>query len=412
MAGEAPVEPPKTNSALPVAEADLSLEPFIFNGRVFNDFDPEDEEPMPWLEDEDFEQGSGVIAGNSKVFFTSAHVLYDRQDEWNSPPRWQGVNDVNPQGSRGYFRWSTYAGNTLKDINLGQNSADAFSKDVALVWSFVPFIEGAPATLDYNGYKRLKTKKQNTMLTGFPQMLDYTGEDSFGLHATEPGVNLFAEDAAKFLHATHISTGPSSLGGPMWVQNPGGDWNVAGIQVYSRPSEAGIYAFNPASKGLMKAAAPMLGDVRKSVNNVTKGFSTSVGHYVMSKPKKVPDGLHQWTMIPFKIQRFEPGTEVCTLLVDINITTNHRGDLMVGVMAPTGDISLIHDGGGGGEDDLTLQMDALFFFQSKDAMEKARDVPNGNWAIVVQDRLKGDPAVVTRAELEIGVMKEGVITFE
>jgi len=407
MAGEAPVEPPKTTSAIPVPEANLNLQPFIYNGVVTSrDSDPETDDFF-WLKDRDWAEGSGVVAGNSKVFFTSAHVLYDYKLEWVTPPNWSSMGTGPVQGSRGYFRWSAYADNVKEDLNFGQNGVKPFSKDIALAWSFAPFIEGTPAKLDYNGYGKLKSKKQKSMLTGYPRLLDYTGElATGGLYFTEPQINTFTEDINKFLNATLVSTGPSSCGGPMWIQDKNGAWSVAGIQVYTRPSEAGVYAFNSASKALMKAAAPLIGDAPKSVKNNTKGVGTSVGHYVMPKQKKIPDGLHKWTAIPFKVERFEEGYEINMINVDLNITTNHRGDLMAALLSPTGHMAIIHNGEGAGDDDLVLSTPAVLnMFNSREIMEEVAKMPNGTWSILVQDRLKGDQCVVTRAELEISVVK-------
>lgn len=382
--------PPKTNSAAPVDEANIGLNPFAFNGMVLSDYG----------------QGSGVVAANPKVFFTAAHVLFDAEgDGWSQPPQWAGGGNAEgplpPQivqtESRGYFRWSSYAGHALA---AGQNSSSAFATDVAPAWGLQPFFGGTPAELDFNGYKKLKKHTDLSMITGFPAILDYTGDPGDGkLHATAPEFTDFKEDASQYLYATHISTGPGNSGGPVWLQETSGDWNASGILVSGRPSEAGIYAFTPSIKSLLKAASPLVGDVRKSVKNASKGIGTSVGRYVMPKPKKIPDGLHKWTKIPVNVQRFEADTEVYEVYVDLTITTEHRGDLMVALLSPSGAISMLHDGEGAGADDPVLD-DWLVTFDDDEANQDVGG-PNGTWALLVQDRLTGDPCVVTRFELEI-----------
>jgi subtilisin-like proprotein convertase family protein/V8-like Glu-specific endopeptidase len=396
-AGVAPVEPPKTNSAAPLTDLDLSTNPYIFNGMVTTEAG----------------QGSGVVAENPKLFFTAAHVLYDPMEGWSEPPLWVGGGEhvalppeVLSGESRGYFRWSSYAGNVQ---SAGQNSTGAFATDLALAWGLEPFFGGTPAAIDFNGYKKLKKHNDLSMITGFPATLDYTEESGNGLlHATKPEFTIFQAEANRYLYATHISTGPGNSGGPVWLQEAGGTWDTAGILISGRPSEAGIYAFTPSIKSLLKAASPLVGDVRKSVKNATKGVSTSTGRYVMPKPKKIPDGLHRWTKIPVNVQRFEPDNEVFEVFVDLTITTNHRGDLMVGLMSPNGTMTMLHDGQGATEDDLVLDdFDASEAF-SGEVAEEGNGGPNGTWFLLVQDRLTSDQCVVTRFELEIRTNDLGV----
>ena len=64
------------------------------------------------------------------------------------------------------------------------------------------------------------------------------------------------------------------------------------------------------------------------------------------------------------------------------------------LVGPDGSFRMIHDGQGAGEDDL--------FFEKEDlSLAFANTEPNGTWQLLVQDRLTGDPAVVTSFELEV-----------
>ncbi|WP_367871938.1 proprotein convertase P-domain-containing protein [Luteolibacter sp. Populi] len=349
-------------------------------------------------------QGSGVVAEHPNLFFTAAHVVYDEEtSKWMAPPLWLGGGGreelslppevVRSMQSRGYFRWSAYAENVDRE---GQNSPKAFSRDIALAWGLQPFFLGEPAQLDFSGYKNLRKHKDQTMITGYPALLDYTGDPGDGyLHSTTPEFTTFKEASHKYLYATHISTGPGNSGGPVWIDEGDGEWAVAGLLVSGRPSEAGIYSMTTAMKSFLKSAAPAIGGPRKSMKNGPKAIGTSTMRMVLAKPKKIPDGVHRWTKIPFKISRFDEGAKALSITVDLGITTGHRGDLIVALLTPSGEMSILHDGEGAGEDDLVIEDQIVDMEGLDDA------TANGTWALLVQDRLTGDPTVVTRFELEV-----------
>ena len=380
-------EPPKTNSSQMVDSGLLNQEPYRHTGIVFSG------------NNASAYRGSGVVASDPKLFFTASHVLWDDEEEtWFLPPEWVGgySGDGQPgfgQRARGYFRWTGYS---VVVEESGINSRGAFSRDISLVWGLEDFVEGEPAAIDFKGVNNLK-KAKTSMITGYPALLDYTGESGgYFLHATEPDLTPFRPaltSGGNYLYATHISTGPGNSGGPVWGQNDAGQWKVSGLLVSGRPSEAGVYAMSSSVRPLLKAAAPAIADTRKSIKAVPT-VSTDTCRMVMNKPKKIPDGVHRWTKIPLKCIRFPEGSVVAAAYLDLNITTNHRGDLIVAVLGPDGTMAIVHDGQGAGEDNLEIEdLPIGGFFDEASAV--------GNWALLVQDRLTADPAVVTKLELEI-----------
>ena len=115
---------------------------------------------------------------------------------------------------------------------------------------------------------------------------------------------------------------------------------------------------------------------------------------MLKKPRKIPDGLHRWTKIPLKSIKFPTGSLVASVELDLTVTTGHRGDLIVVLVGPDGASSMVHDGQGAGEDDLLIEdLDLTAEFSGASAV--------GHWQVLVQDRLTGDPAVVTKIELEV-----------
>ena len=396
-------EPPKTNSSQQVDSGLLLEEPYRYTGLVLAEGS----------------RGSGFVASNPKLFFTAAHVLRyttseggeedeeeTTKDQWSLPPAWVGgsySSDSIPEfsaavPSRGYFRWGSY---TTHVAESGKNSRPAFNRDIALAWGLQDFIEGEPAEIDFKGRVNL-SKRFPSMITGYPATLDYTGESGgYYMHATGLDLTPFKafSPSGNYLYATHISTGPGNSGGPVWSKGPSGEWKAAGVLVSGRPSEAGIYAMTPSVKSLLKAAAPVIASPRKS-SKATKPVTTSTARMVMKKPKKIPDGVHRWTKIPLKSLKFPEDSVVVSAKLDLTITSGHRGDLIVRVVGPDGSYVTVHDGQGAGEDDLVFDdLDITPTFQEGEDS----DAPSayGNWQVLVQDRLTGDPSVVTRLELEI-----------
>lgn len=373
-------EAPKTNSSQPVGDGQLAQEPYYYNGLVFSGA----------------ARGSGFVAEHPNLFFTAAHVVFD-EIGWTPPPSWVGgySREGSPSmeseiPSRGYFRWTQYA-NLVAE--RGNNSRSTFARDVALAWGLQPFVEGIPASMDFKGVSHLQ-QSNISMITGYPAELDYTGDSGgYFLHSTAPDITPFKPAVGRYLYATHISTGPGNSGGPVWVQDELGNWKAAGVLVSGRPSETGVYAMSSDIKSFLAAADPVLSTPRRSMKFV-KGVSATSTLLAMPKPKKIPDGAKSWTRIPLSVLSFPDEATVSKVTLHLDIATAHRGDLIVALLGPGGVMSILHNGEGADEDNL--------LFEDYDASGPfAGGEPDGRWTLLVQDRLKGDPAVVNRFELEI-----------
>lgn len=376
LAGEAP----KTNSSQRVDAGQLASEPFYYKGIVFSGES----------------RGSGFVAEHEQLFFTAAHVVFG-DNGWNPPPTWVGgYSDEGAPGaeleipSRGYFRWTQYA-NIVAEA--GPDSPRAFSRDVALAWGLEPFVEGIPASLDFKGVSNLQ-RSNLSIITGYPAELDYTQESGgYFLHTTAPDITPFKLAIGPYLNATHISTGPGNSGGPVWVQDDLGNWKAGGVLVSGRPSETGVYAMSSDIKSFLQAANPVLSSPRRSMKFI-KGVGASSTLLAMPKSKNIPDGKKSWTRIPLSVLSFPDEAKVSKVTLHLDISTAHRGDLIVALLGPGGVFSMIHNGEGAGEDDLLYEdYDISGAF--------AGGEPDGRWTLLVQDRLKGDPTVVNRFELEI-----------
>ncbi|BCU75614.1 proprotein convertase P-domain-containing protein [Luteolibacter sp. LG18] len=369
----------------------IDTEPYRFNGVVLTDE----------------VRGSGFVAWNQRAFFTAAHVVSslggddtEATLDWGLPPDWVPMNNSDTADteatipSRGYYRFKSYE--ALAEAQKAVNGS-AFSRDVVLGFAFEDLIPGTPAVLNTNGYKDIRGNV-TTMITGYPAVNFYTGEDIPGyfLHQTGPGITPYAVDFGRAMRTSLVTTGSGNSGGPLWVQK-GASWVASGVLVGGLPSETIVYAFSPDVNALTKSVAPIVKPTPATPVSVGGVGATSF-FFPMTKAKKIPDGVARYTDFRFNVSRFEEGAAVTKVHLNLDISTPHQGDLLVVLQGPGGVATIVHKEEGGDEDDLVID--------DKDFSEAFSGIyANGPWTVRVQDRLKGDIATVNKIALEIGVDK-------
>ncbi len=392
---------PKTASPVKIDPLLIGEEPYRFNGVV------------------EVEQGrgSGFCAWNARTFFSAAHVVFNpgdtatpgNQGEWLAPPIWtptanaEALDKTKSIQSRGYYRWAAYG-----DFASTAGSEDeAFGQDAILAFAFKKLIPGKPAKLNLNGLEDLQTKKK-TLITGYPAVNAYLEDDitGFFLHQTGPVITPYRKLAGNALQTTLVTTGPGNSGGPIWTRKDAfTDWQAAGILVGALPSETVVYAFSKNTSPLLRAVTPVI--KRKIGEPISVGGVSSYSLYFpFHKDTAIPDGVNKWTAFPITVKGFNSYDTVKEIRLSLNIKTKHRGDLQVAIQAPNGVNSFVLKENGAGADDVVIK--------DLDLSETFTDVPpNGTWKLLVQDRLKGDKAVLKEIILEVAV-EEGVppvITF-
>ncbi len=374
-------EEPKTNSSSPIDPLLLNTSPYRQTGLVLTGQ----------------ARGSGFVASDRKLFFSAAQVVRE-EASWVASPEWySGVNDASTPSeddavqSRGYFRWDKYATMSTK---YGGDSKQALANDVILAWSVADFIAGEPAVIDFSGSKRL-VSGQPCMITGYPETIEYDEmEGEFYQHATALRSENFETEYENYKVASLISTGPGNTGGPVWTQDASLNWMASGVLVSGRPSEIGVYGMNNSVKSLLKAASPAILNPReKSV--FVGGLSGTSYFWQTTKPKNIPDGLHKFTIIPLKLSKYPVDAKVSSLILNLDISTAHVGDLVVWLQSPDGVVSVLHDSEGAGEDNL-IKVDKDLSSEFEGALA------NGKWQLKIQDRLKGDIAIFNSLKLEVG----------
>ena len=339
-------------------------------------------------------RGSGFCAGDRRILFTAAHMVFEGSD-WVAPPIWHpqtnGKELKQDQAiqTRGYLRWRSYA---ELATSTAPKTPSAFNKDVAVCFSFKPLISGKPARLDFRGRTTLMNGA-NCMITGYPAKNPYLDKDIKGyfMHRTKPQWLKFKAYSGNAVQTTLITTGPGNSGGPVWTGNKRAGWKASGVLVGGLPSETIVHALGSDTRKLYGSARRMLAYEGSATvgNNIG---ATSV-FYRNKQRTVIPDGVHKWTVKAVEVGPFADSI-VENVHLSLNIATPHRGDLQVFLTSPDGTSALIHNEEGANKKNLVINnMDLSATFTGLKA--------NGRWRIHIQDRLKGDRAVFNHMRLEL-----------
>ncbi|MES2440416.1 MAG: proprotein convertase P-domain-containing protein [Verrucomicrobiota bacterium] len=369
---------PKTASPVKIKPTQVGKEPYRFNGAVLTD---------------QF-RGSGFCAWDNHTFFSAAHVLFDTT--WLAPPRWYPaanaaqLDETTAIQSRGYYRWAEYSS------LVASSASDGFSQDVILGYSFEKLIKGKAAKINLNGYKDLR-KRAKTLITGYPADNLYIEEsiEGYFMHKTGPIVTPYVSYDDKALTTTLVTTGHGNSGGPIWTKNSRGGWSAAGVLVGGLPSESVVYAFSKDINSLTRAVTPVIQPIIDEPVSSDKVGASSV-FFPYYKEKQIPDGKHEWTVFKIGVDAFPEGAAVEQVALSLDIRTKHRGDLQVVLAGPGGFQALVHNEGGNVKNNL--------IFNSRDYSADFTGITaNGEWSLLVQDRLKGDISTLKSIVLEIAV---------
>jgi hypothetical protein len=293
--------------------------------------------------------------------------------------------------TRGFVRWNDYA----RLVTEGSDNSK-FSKDMAIAFAFRPLGKGRPARIDTSGTRLLK-EGASCSITGYPAENPYLDEsiDGYFLHRTKPFRADFRSLSGRALIAPLVTTGSGNSGGPVWIRNASNQWVAAGILTGGLPSETVIYGFTPDINPLLRAVEPMISSPQSLTNGV-RGVSASSMFFPYQKPAIIPDGVPRWSAFKMGVGAFENEAVIKTLKLDLDIRTNHQGDLQVSLTSPDGINVTIHNEGGANTKNL--------IFKSMDLSDSfSGAVANGPWILRVQDRLKGDISELRSFRLEIGV---------
>lgn len=355
----------------------LETAPYSSTGLVFSEIN------------NDGYRGSAVIARDSRLLYTCAHVLYDL-GQWSTDVtfarRWNSSSS--PSASqmvavRGYRYYSSYGGSA---------SALDFSLDFAIGYrsggaSFGP----AVGAYDDAGTD-LRSATTKKMVLGYPAYIDYTdASGDYYQHRTGPVARAMKKSEDSYHTVSGISTGGGNSGGPVLIERSG-KYDLAAILVSGTRTTMGVH-------GLDSSAATMAKNLLAELNPPPPPTPPSPGS--TSKTLKrtntsafnLADGATTYSTRTFAITGL-PNSITSTKL-SIRIDSTHRGDLDVYLRSPAGRIHWIK------KHSLSETTDNLKLTDANYTSTFSGSKPNGTWALYMRDYYDGDRARFHSATLTV-----------
>lgn len=341
-------------------------------------------------------RGSGVIARDTRLFYSCAHVFYDAKNEyathwypsgtssldfWTLPANmffYPGYHRVaspetvtNGQSPETYFKHATY-GESVRQ--KGIESGKAFSLDFIIAASYLPFGNEAAAWWPGNATNVLKGSNSK-FIGGYPALYDVNGLDSGGFfqHAT-PRFNTAATDVeGRYLHIYGVTTGGGNSGGPVWVKGSDDRWGLAGILVSgpTKPVTQGGEAL--AGINAMDSFTEAAGQSLLNTNSAPPPSNQS-SFASTDTPQAIPD--NNATGIASTINVTSSGN-ITSLTATVRIAHAWKGDLVVTLISPAGVGYVLHNRTGGSDKDVVLLNLPVTVFNGA--------IAAGQWKLRVQD---------------------------
>lgn len=331
--------------------------------------------------DGDWYRGSGVVARDSKLIYSCAHLFYEA-GEWSTDYNFYRACDdyyypeestaVSPRGLHYFTSYSSAVD------SYGSDSNRAFASDFTVLYGNSSF--GKPVGWWSRGAPVLQSSRLKRIV-GYPSEIDYTGASG---RCYQHSTGWFGYGAYQIRGGYHefddVSTGSGNSGGPIFVQDDSGDDFLAGILVSGTRRTAGVVALDLSTHTM---AGYALG-----LKDKTLTFSNTIGY-------KLPDGSVPYSKIPLRVSGFSGS--VARLKLNLSVSTQRRGDLDVYLKSPGGRIRWISKRSGDSADNLNIIGANLTktFFGSQ---------PNGTWELRIRDAVKGTRATFVRASLTVSAL--------
>lgn len=337
---------------------------------------------MESLVNGDWYRGSAVIARDSRLLYSCAHLFYEG-GEWATDYVFyrachQKSYPATSSGKspRGLHYFTSYSSGVR---SYGTDSDHAFASDFTVLYGNSSF--GTPVGWWAKGGPALRSDNPK-QIVGYPSEIDYTGATG-GCY--QHSTDWFNHDGFRILGGYHdfdgVSTGPGNSGGPIFVRNTQtGDDRLAGILVSGTRRTAGVVALDLSTHTM---AGYALG-----LEDKTRTFGETTAY-------ALPDGKSTYKVIPIRVSGFSGS--ISKLKLSLTVTTKRRGDLDVFLKSPGGRIRWITKHSSDTADDLILIRESYTRAFSGYA-------PNGTWEIHVRDAVPGTRATFQSAALTVSAL--------
>lgn len=329
-------------------------------------------------------RGSGVVARDSRLIFSCAHLAYDNgvwadqfvfHRAYHSARTPESADGARPRG----YRFLT--GYSENNDNYGISASRTYANDFVIYYGNSGFGPAAGWWADGGAALRSSAKKR---IIGYPSSVDYTGQVGY---AYQHGTDWFSNRADRIRSPYHTiddaSTGRGNSGGPVFVWDEDSQEPLlAGILVSGTSKLAGMVALDDVSEGMANAALG-LEPVVRTVSNRSK--------------LKLPDGASSYSSRSVRPKSLSGG--VVSLKCTVKISTKRQGDLNVYLKSPAGRIRWINKASSSSRNDVVLKDKNLTSRFKGSAAE-------GKWTLKMKDKREGTRATFKKLSLSVEALGE------
>lgn len=343
-------------------------------------------------------RGSGVVARDSRLVYTAAHVLFER-GQWatgyrfirayNSYSSPSVTGGVAPRGFRYFSNYSSEAS------RYGGSSSRAFHLDFAIMYSSSSF--GTAVGWWDDGAAALRSSRWKR-IAGYPAEVDYTGASGRAYQHTTPYFQTTGSQTfGSYYGLRNVSTGSGNSGGPVFVSDGDADY-LAGILVSGTSTSAGVRVIDSSANTMAENALgsagggggstppPSGGGSGGSSGGSDGGSGGSGGSgrsFSNRSPVALPDASANFTTRSVRVSGMSG--RVRSLFFTTSINTTYRGDLEVYLRSPNGRIRWVTRRSGGSADHLRVT-------NAKYNGTFRGVIANGAWSLRMRDAAAGDRA--------------------
>lgn len=358
---------------LPVAAENLDTAPYNSTGLLFTQIGTSGY------------RGSAVVARDSRLLYTAAHVLYEN-GKWATDiefaRRWN--SSISPTLSqmvpvRGYRSYATYSGG---------NTAEAFSLDFAIGYSTAATSFGPAVGWQEDGGPLLRNASIPKLILGYPARRDFDGASGYYYqHRTGPFTAAMRQSYDSYHTLSGVSTGGGNSGGPV-LANVGGQYSLAGILVSGSTTSIGVHGLDATASTMAKNVLTSL-----SVPSAPTPAPSKIQTVANTTELLLPDGSQIYSSRAFSVSGL-PATTTATTF-NLLIETTYRGDLDVYVRSPSGRVHWVkqHSPTESGRNLVVTNASYTSTFAGAN--------PNGTWEVYMRDYYRADRATFKSSSLTI-----------
>jgi hypothetical protein len=324
-------------------------------------------------------RGSGTVAYDPNIAVGCAHVSFNNGTfltghQWHAAYHGESSPSFSPgrQTLRGYYAWTGYRGGT---------SSDQFDLDFVVHYAYAPLAGGAKAGLIYYNDPRshaLASTSTQKLIVGYP------GSDKFYMNSVGTFSSAYTQVNGNYLWNPSVKGGPGMSGGGVFsfFQN---HWCLAGVHVSGDRyggMGAGVRAIDSSAFALVNNAIKAA-----RANQVTPTTRT----FQSTFPMRVPDNSANWTVLD--IAAFGLPASLVEARISLVVAHTRQADLQAVLASPSGRTVTLHNQTGGSG--------RLVISQRSVGASFAGTNPNGNWRLMVRDRVARNTGSIGNVSLEV-----------